>query len=152
MDLKPPEPPEPQSFALLVHWRAFAVVQVGVREMKVAMLKCGVDPMRRIPIVDDCKAWRENVCRIIATQSELQVVAQSASGEDTVGLAEDLQPDFVVLDIELSLNYLRQPFQSSKYPQLHEYPSFLKKMIQSRFWPILARVQLFVGTRHKVKV
>jgi two-component system response regulator DesR len=62
--------------------------------------------MLRILVVDDRKAWREDICRVIATHPELQVVAQAASSVDAVCLAEELQPDFVVLDFELSLNGL----------------------------------------------
>jgi|SRR5215468_1866235 len=63
--------------------------------------------MFRILVVDDRKGWRKNVCRIIASHPELRVVAYPASGVDAVRLAEELQPDFVVLDIELSLNGLK---------------------------------------------
>ena len=62
--------------------------------------------MLRILVVDDCKPWREDVCRIIATHPELEVLAQAASSGDAVRLAKELQPDFVVLDFEKSLNSL----------------------------------------------
>jgi DNA-binding NarL/FixJ family response regulator len=63
--------------------------------------------MHRILVVDDCKAWREAVCKIIDTHPGLEVIAQAANGLEAVRLAEALQPELVVLDIGLpSLNGL----------------------------------------------
>lgn len=57
--------------------------------------------MRRILVVDDFEPWRQTVRGIIATQPELQIIAEAADGEEAVSLAAALKPDLVVLDIGL---------------------------------------------------
>ena len=55
----------------------------------------------RILIVDDFEPWRRSVCSILADDKNLQVVGECSDGLEAVQRSEELQPDIVLLDIEL---------------------------------------------------
>jgi DNA-binding NarL/FixJ family response regulator len=55
----------------------------------------------RILIVDDFEPWRRAVCSILAEDADLEVVGESSDGLDAVQKSEELQPDIVLLDIQL---------------------------------------------------
>jgi DNA-binding NarL/FixJ family response regulator len=55
----------------------------------------------RILIVDDEKAVRSALGRLLATRKEWQVVGEAADGAEAIGLAQKLQPDIVIMDITM---------------------------------------------------
>ncbi len=55
----------------------------------------------RVLIVDDFELWRQQVCSILKARSELRVIAAAADGWEAVRKARELQPDLILLDIEL---------------------------------------------------
>jgi DNA-binding NarL/FixJ family response regulator len=55
----------------------------------------------RILIVDDEKAVRTALGRLLATRTEWQVVGEAADGAQAVGMARELQPDIVIKDITM---------------------------------------------------
>ncbi len=55
----------------------------------------------RILIVDDEKAVRTALGRLLATRTEWQVVGEAADGAQAVGMARELQPDIVIMDITM---------------------------------------------------
>lgn len=55
----------------------------------------------RILVVDDHPLFREGVIHSLATESDLAVVGQAASGEEALRLARDLLPDVVLLDVTM---------------------------------------------------
>ena len=55
----------------------------------------------RILIVDDFEQWRRSIGSILAEDADLEVVGESADGMDAVQKSEKLQPDLVLLDIQL---------------------------------------------------
>jgi len=55
----------------------------------------------RILVVDDFEPWRQQVCSILQTQPEFQVVAEAADGLEAVQKAQKLKPDLILLDIGL---------------------------------------------------
>ena len=55
----------------------------------------------RILIVDDFEQWRRSIGSILAEDADLEVVGESADGLDAVQKSEKLQPDLVLLDINL---------------------------------------------------
>src|SRR5277367_3209137 len=55
----------------------------------------------RILIVDDEKAVRTALGRLLATRKEWQVVGEAADGATAIGMARELQPDIVIMDITM---------------------------------------------------
>lgn len=57
--------------------------------------------MIRVLIVDDHPIVRDGLVAVLQDQTELDVVGAAASAEDALALAERLQPDVVLLDLDL---------------------------------------------------
>jgi DNA-binding NarL/FixJ family response regulator len=55
----------------------------------------------RIIVADDHPVVLDGLVAILETQKDFQVVAQSSNGKELVGQVEDLQPDIVLLDLEM---------------------------------------------------
>ncbi|MGH9502957.1 MAG: response regulator [Terriglobales bacterium] len=55
----------------------------------------------RILVVDDHEVIRRVICSLLSSDPSLDVVCQTADGEDAVLKAQELQPDLVLLDISL---------------------------------------------------
>jgi DNA-binding NarL/FixJ family response regulator len=53
-------------------------------------------------VVDDHPVVREMICSLLSQEPALQVVCQTADGEEAVEKADELRPDLVVLDIGLA--------------------------------------------------
>jgi DNA-binding NarL/FixJ family response regulator len=56
---------------------------------------------RRLLLADDHAMVREGLCAIIASQDDLEVVGQTGSGREAVRLAQQLQPELVILDVSM---------------------------------------------------
>jgi DNA-binding NarL/FixJ family response regulator len=55
----------------------------------------------RILIVDDEKAVRTALERLIGTRGEWMVVGEAANGAEAIGKAKALQPDVVIMDVTM---------------------------------------------------
>jgi NarL family two-component system response regulator LiaR len=55
----------------------------------------------RILIVDDSQHWRRAVRSMLAEDRDLEVVGESSDGQDALHKSKELQPDLVLLDIQL---------------------------------------------------
>ena len=55
----------------------------------------------RVLVVDDHPIMRQAICELLSQDPTLDVICQTASGEEAVSKAEELQPDLVLLDIGL---------------------------------------------------
>jgi DNA-binding NarL/FixJ family response regulator len=56
---------------------------------------------RRVLVVDDHALVRRVICAFLAQEPTLDVICQSATGEDAARKAAELHPDLVILDIGL---------------------------------------------------
>lgn len=57
--------------------------------------------MIRVLVVDDHTLVRAGLCRILESQDDVQVVAETGSGREAIALCEKLRPDVIVLDFGL---------------------------------------------------
>lgn len=55
----------------------------------------------RVLVVDDEQLAREELCFLLGEAGDLEVVGQAGDGIAAVGLAEDLAPDVVLLDVQM---------------------------------------------------
>lgn len=55
----------------------------------------------RVLIIDDHPLFRKGVSQIISDDANFEVVGEAASGQEGLDLAEELQPDLVLLDLNM---------------------------------------------------
>ena len=53
----------------------------------------------RVMLVDDHPITRRGLCEILEESEGFEVVAQAADGEEAVSIAEESQPDVIVMDV-----------------------------------------------------
>jgi DNA-binding NarL/FixJ family response regulator len=58
-------------------------------------------PVIRVLVVDDHAMVRRGICSVLSNDKTLDVVCQTANGEEAVKKAEELLPDLILLDIGL---------------------------------------------------
>jgi DNA-binding NarL/FixJ family response regulator len=54
-----------------------------------------------ILIVDDHPLFRKGMRTLLNSMEEVEVVGEGISGEDAIALAEDLQPDVILMDLQM---------------------------------------------------
>jgi DNA-binding NarL/FixJ family response regulator len=55
----------------------------------------------RVVIVDDQSLFREGLRTLLSTRPEVDVIAEAANGEEALALVERLQPDVVLMDLQM---------------------------------------------------
>jgi pilus assembly protein CpaE len=55
----------------------------------------------RVLIVDDLPETRENVRKLLQFESDIEVIGQAGTGEEAVEMAKELQPDIILMDINM---------------------------------------------------
>ena len=59
------------------------------------------DDKIRVIIVDDVSETRENVRKLLQFESDVEVVGVARTGKEAIQLSEDMQPDVVLMDINM---------------------------------------------------
>jgi DNA-binding NarL/FixJ family response regulator len=60
-----------------------------------------MDVICRVLIVDDYEPWRCHVRRALQASQDWQIVGEAADGPEAIEMAEDLEPDLILLDVGL---------------------------------------------------
>lgn len=98
-----------------------------------------VDNKITILIVDDHKLIRDTWSFILNSDPRFQVIAETDSGQDAIGLAENNHPDIILMDINMSpmngfeaTKEIRKVSPASKVigVSMHSQPAYAKKMLQ----------------------
>jgi len=55
----------------------------------------------RVLIVDDLPETRENVRKLLQFESDIEVIGQAGTGEEAVEMAQEYQPDIILMDINI---------------------------------------------------
>ena len=55
----------------------------------------------RILVADDHPIFQDGLCQLLEGETDLEVVAKAADGEEAVSLSKELMPDVVVLDVAM---------------------------------------------------
>lgn len=55
----------------------------------------------RVLIVDDLPETRENVRKLLQFESDIEVIGQAGTGEEAVQMAQEFQPDIILMDINM---------------------------------------------------
>ena len=70
----------------------------------------------RVLVVDDHAIMRQAICELLSHDPTLDVICQTASGEEAVSKAEELQPDLVLLVFRASAgSRLRSRYEESRH-------------------------------------
>ncbi|MBU0493384.1 MAG: response regulator transcription factor [Chloroflexi bacterium] len=56
---------------------------------------------KRLLVADDHVLFREGLVRLLAEQPDFQVVGQAAGGTEAIALAREVNPDLILLDIDM---------------------------------------------------
>ena len=57
--------------------------------------------MIRLLLVDDQAIFRQGLATLLSTEADLEVIAQANNGEQAIALTERLQPDVILMDIQM---------------------------------------------------
>ena len=60
-----------------------------------------VEAVSTILLVDDHPLLRKGVSQLLALEEDFKVIAEASNGEDAVGMAVELNPDLVLLDLSM---------------------------------------------------
>jgi DNA-binding NarL/FixJ family response regulator len=55
----------------------------------------------KILVVDDHPVVRDGLTAILGTQADFEIVGEASNGEEAIHLAKELQPDVILLDLEM---------------------------------------------------
>jgi CheY-like chemotaxis protein len=105
-------------------------------------------PKNRILLADDHAVLRAGLRLLLNSQPDLEVIAEAASGTEALKLAEDLQPDLILLDLSMpglggmdALPAIRRRAPSARILILtmHDDPQYLRKDVLMRMQEDLQR-------------
>jgi DNA-binding NarL/FixJ family response regulator len=59
--------------------------------------------MIKVLLVDDQEMFRQGLATLLALEEDLEIVAQAGNGHIAIALAEQLQPDVILMDMQMPL-------------------------------------------------
>jgi len=92
----------------------------------------------RVLLADDHAMFRQGVKEMLATDEGIEVVGEAENGREAVALVERLEPDVVLLDVEMPVMGARQAMeqmlQNTPSPRviivtMHDDPGLVRKLI-----------------------
>jgi DNA-binding NarL/FixJ family response regulator len=82
-----------------------SVLRFGAGEGKLA------DSRIRVLLADDHAMFRQGIREMLSTYEEIEVVGEAGNGREVVALAEELEPDVVLLDVEMPVMGAKQAME-----------------------------------------
>jgi two-component system nitrate/nitrite response regulator NarL len=58
---------------------------------------------RRVLIVDDSPQVRQELCTLLPLAGDIEIVGEAADGQEAIRLAQALQPEVVLMDLEMPI-------------------------------------------------
>jgi DNA-binding NarL/FixJ family response regulator len=59
--------------------------------------------MIKLLLVDDQDIFRQGLATLLTTEADLEVVAQASNGKQAIALTQQLQPDVILMDIQMPI-------------------------------------------------
>jgi YesN/AraC family two-component response regulator len=59
--------------------------------------------MIKLLLVDDQDIFRQGLATLLSTEEDLEVIAQANNGNSAIALTEKLQPDVILMDIQMPI-------------------------------------------------
>jgi len=93
----------------------------------------------RVLLVDDVDEVRRDLRTLLSLSDEIEIIGEAANGLEAIRLTESLQPDVVLMDLEMPVmdGYEATPQVKSRFPckvialTVHDYESARMKAKQS---------------------
>jgi DNA-binding NarL/FixJ family response regulator len=96
------------------------------------------DAKIRVLLADDHAMFRQGIREMISTDEKIEVVGEAENGREAVALAERLEPDVVLLDVEMPVmgakRVMEAMLQNSPSPRvvivtMHDDPRLVRELI-----------------------
>ncbi len=59
--------------------------------------------MIRLLLVDDQEMFRQGLASLLTLEEDLEVIGQAGNGQEAIALAEQLQPDIILMDVQMPI-------------------------------------------------
>jgi DNA-binding NarL/FixJ family response regulator len=57
----------------------------------------------RLLLVDDQLLFRQGLASLLSLESDLEIIGQASNGQEAIAIAEQLQPDVILMDIQMPI-------------------------------------------------
>jgi two-component system, NarL family, nitrate/nitrite response regulator NarL len=55
----------------------------------------------RVLVVDDHEIFRRNICQLLISQADIEVICEASNGQEAVLRAREHRPDLVLMDVTM---------------------------------------------------